>query len=94
VNNKTADLVGRAIEAKLKPLRSRVKILTVDNGKEFADHQALDQALGIQAHFPDLYCSCQRGSKENLNTLLRKYIPTKQGMETVTQEEFAIIRDR
>jgi len=90
VNNKTADLVGRAIEAKLKPLRSRVKILTVDNGKEFADHQALDQALGIQAH----YCSCQRGSKENLNTLLRKYIPTKQGMETVTQEEFAIIRDR
>jgi IS30 family transposase len=47
VSNKTADLVGRAIEAKLKPLNSRVKTLTVDNGKEFADHQAIDQSLGI-----------------------------------------------
>jgi IS30 family transposase len=45
VPNKSADLVGRAIEAKLKPLNSRVKTLTVDNGKEFADHQAIDQAL-------------------------------------------------
>jgi IS30 family transposase len=38
VPNKSADLEGRAIEAKLKPLNSRVKTLTVDNGKEFADH--------------------------------------------------------
>lgn len=47
VLNKSADLVGQAIEAKLKPLNSLVKALTVDNGKEFADHQAIDQALGI-----------------------------------------------
>ena len=40
VLNKSAELVGRAIEAKLKPLNSRVKILTMDSGKEFADHQA------------------------------------------------------
>ena len=38
VPNKSADLVGRAIEAKIKPLNSRVRTLTVDNGKEFADH--------------------------------------------------------
>lgn len=42
VANKSADLFGRAIEAKLKPLNSRVKTLTVDNGKEFADHQAIN----------------------------------------------------
>ena len=45
VTNKTADLVGRAIEEKLKPFGSRVKTLTVDNGKEFADHQAVDHSL-------------------------------------------------
>ncbi len=38
VLNKSADLVGRAIEAKLKPLSARVKTLTVDNGKDFADN--------------------------------------------------------
>jgi IS30 family transposase len=71
VSNKSADLVGRAIEAKLKPLNARVKTLTVDNGKEFADHQAIVQALGIQTYFADPYCSWQRGSNENFNELLR-----------------------
>ena len=57
VPNKLAELVGRTIEAKLKPLSSRVKTLTVDNGKEFADHQAIDQALGILTYFADPYFS-------------------------------------
>jgi IS30 family transposase len=84
VSNKSADLVGWAIEAKLKPLTSRVKTLTVDNGKEFADHHAIDQVLGIQTYFADLYCSWQRGSNENFNGLLRRYTPKKRPMETVT----------
>lgn len=55
VTNKSADLVGRAIERKLKPLGSRVKTLTVDNGKEFADHQVdriqgVDDAIDIGIH--------------------------------------------
>ena len=57
--NKSADLAGRAIEAKLKPLNSRLKTLTVDNGKEFADNQAIDQTLDIQTYFADPYCSWQ-----------------------------------
>lgn len=94
VPNKSADLVGRAIEAKLKPLSSRVKTLTVDNGKEFADHQAIDQTLGIQTYFADPYCSWQRGSNENFNGLLRQYIPKKRRMETVTDEELNMIENR
>lgn len=94
VLNKLADLVGRAIEAKLKPLNSRVKTLAVDNGKEFADHQAIDQALGIQTYFTDPYCSWQRGSSENFNGLLRQYIPKKRRMETVTDEELTMIENR
>ncbi len=70
VSNKLVDLEGRAIEAKHKPLNSRVKTLTVDNGKDFADHQAIDQSLGIQTYFANSYCSCQRGSNVNFNGLL------------------------
>ncbi len=51
--NKSADLVGGVIEAKLKILSSRVKTLTVDNGKEFAEHQDIDQTLDIQSYFAD-----------------------------------------
>jgi IS30 family transposase len=46
VINKTADLVSQAIETKLQPFAARVKTLTVDNGKEFAYHLKVDQALG------------------------------------------------
>ncbi len=53
MSNKSADLLGRSIEAKLKPLNARVKMLTVDNGKEFDDHQAIDYCLGIQTYFAD-----------------------------------------
>jgi IS30 family transposase len=84
VSNKTADLVGRAVEAKLLPLNSRIKTLTVDNGKESADHHAIDQALGIQTYFADPYCIWQRGSNDNFNGLLRQYIPKKRRIETVT----------
>jgi IS30 family transposase len=94
VSNKEADLVGRAIEARLLTLSSRVKKLTVDNGKEFAAHQAIDQSLGILTYFADPYCSWQRGSKENFNGLLRQYIPKKRIMETVPDEELYMIKNR
>ena len=94
VSHKSAHLVGRAIEDKFKGLGSRVKTLTVDNGKEFADHQAIDRALGIQTYFADPYCSWQRGSNENFNGLLRQYIPKKRRLETVTDEELTMIQNR
>lgn len=64
------------------------------NGKEFADHLAVDQALGIQTYFADPYCSWQRGSNENFNGLLRQYIPKKRRLETVTDEELKMIQNR
>ena len=94
VANKTADLVSQAIEDALKPLSARVKTLTVDNGKEFAYHQKVDRALGIQTYFADPYCSWQRGSNENLNGLLRQYIPKKRRMQTVTDEELTMIENK
>ena len=94
VANKSAELVSQAIEDNLKPLAVRVKTLTVDNGKEFAYHQKVDEALGIQTYFADPYCSWQRGSNENYNGLLRQYIPKKRRLETVTEEELAMIENR
>ncbi|MEY3610302.1 MAG: hypothetical protein RJB14_24 [Pseudomonadota bacterium] len=41
-----------------------------------------------------LNCSWQRGSNENFNGLLRRYIPKKRRMETVTDEELTMIENR
>ncbi len=87
VENKTAALVSTAIIKRLKPISKRVHTLTYDNGKEFADHAAIDRALGSTAYFADPYSSWQRGSNENLNGLVRQYIPKSRPLSTVTDAE-------
>jgi len=62
------------------------KTVTLDNGLEFAKHQQLNQ-LGIKTYFADPYCSGQRGTNENTNGLIRRYLPKKTSFEDLTQED-------
>jgi IS30 family transposase len=94
VTRKTSDMVSQAIITGLTPLAHRVKTVTYDNGKEFADHAAVDKALDSTAYFADPFASWQRGSNENFNGLLRQYIPKKRPLSTVTSEELKMIQDR
>jgi IS30 family transposase len=91
VKNKTADLVSTAIIKRLMPISERVQTLTYDNGKEFANHASIDKALGSTTYFADPYSSWQRGSNENLNGLIRQYIPKSRPLSTVTDDELAKI---
>ena len=91
VRNKTADLVSNAIIGRLKPIQNAVRTLTYDNGKEFADHATIDKALGSASYFADPYSSWQRGSNENLNGLIRQYIPKSRPLSTVSDAELAKI---
>jgi IS30 family transposase len=94
VRNKTAELVSSAIIRRLEPISLRVQTLTYDNGKEFADHAVIDQALGSKAYFADPYSSWQRGSNENLNGLIRQYIPKSRPLSTVSDAELVKIEER
>ena len=94
VNHKTSELVSSAVIKKLEPIRDRVKTITFDNGKEFAEHARIDEALGSKTYFADPFSSWQRGSNENFNGLLRQYIPKKRPLSTVTDEELKMIERR
>ena len=94
VEKKTSELVSSAIVDKLQPLAARVKTLTFDNGKEFAGHAHIDKQLQSTAYFARPFASWERGSNENLNGLLRQYIPKKRAMSTVTDEEIRMIQNR
>jgi IS30 family transposase len=94
VEKKTSELVSSAIVDKLKPMAARVKTLTFDNGKEFAAHAHIDQQLRSTAYFARPFTSWERGSNENLNGLLRQYIPKKRAMSTVSDEEIRMIQNR
>lgn len=62
------------------------KSTTLDNGRENHLHMRLHH-LGMQTYFADPYASWQRGTNENTNGLLRRYLPKKTSFTNLTQEE-------
>ena len=71
VNVKSADTVTAATIALLRPFQAEVLTITADNGKEFAFHEQMTDALGAKVYFAAPYCSWQRGLNKNTNGLLR-----------------------
>ncbi len=60
---------------------------TLDNGREHHLHGELTSTLGLDVYFADPYSSWQRGTNENTNGLLRRYLPKKTDFTDLTQEE-------
>jgi IS30 family transposase len=68
------------------PVRLR-RTLTLDNGSEMNEFEALEEKTGTTVYFARPYHSWERGTNENTNGLLRQYFPKKQSMSLVTQED-------
>jgi IS30 family transposase len=75
LQGKTAAEVTAATIARLKPFKRELHTITSDNGKEFAGHEEIASELNIDFYFARPYHSWERGSNENLNGLIRQYIP-------------------
>ncbi|WP_037287630.1 IS30 family transposase [Saccharibacillus sacchari] len=67
--------------------KSVIQTATVDRGKEFACHEALERRHGVDVYFADPYSSWQRGSNENANGLLREFFPKGHDFAQVTDAE-------
>jgi transposase, IS30 family len=94
VNRYTAKAVEKTIVELMELLPRRSYTLTVDNGKEFASHEAVADALRIKVYFADPYCSWQRGLNENTNGLIRQYVPKGSDVRPITEQQILHIMDR
>ena len=52
-----------------------IKTLTLDNDILFKMHKTLEKLLGIKIYFCHAYHSWEKGSVENTNKIIRKFIP-------------------
>lgn len=94
VPNKGAEGVKRAVLKLLRPLADHVHTLTSDNGKEFARHEAIAEALDADFYFAHPYASWERGLNENTNGLIRQYFPKGCDFTTLTQRDIQKAMDR
>jgi IS30 family transposase len=94
VPQKQADIVTKTIINMLKPFKSKVLTITVDNGKEFALHKNIAQELAAHVYFAHPYHSWERGLNENTNGLIRQYFPKKYDFRTITKQDTVFVETR
>ena len=73
--------------ALLAPLAAKVHTITVDNGKEFCNHELIATGLQARIYFAHPYASWERGLNENTNGLVRQYFPKKHDFARITNAE-------
>ena len=63
--------------------------MTLDNGKEFAEHQQLAEDLELDIYFAKPYASWQRGTNEHTNGLLRQFFPKGTDFARISHRQVA-----
>ena len=94
VEQRKADLVSDAVIDLLQPVADRSHTITGDNGKEFAEHERIARVLEIDFFFAHPYTAWERGANENMNGLVRQYIPKNRDFVPVTDDELLQIINR
>jgi len=94
VNRYTAEAVEQTIISLMELLPRQNYTLTVDNGKEFANHESVAETLQIKVYLADPYSAWQRGLNENTNGLIRQYVPKGSDVRILTCEQIQRIMDR
>ena len=88
-----AEMKDNTIEL-LAPLAAKVHTITVDNGKEFCDHESIAAGLQARVYFAHPYASWERGLNENTNGLVRQYFPKKYEFAKITHQDLQQVEDR
>jgi transposase, IS30 family len=94
VEQRTADQVSNAMIDLLQPVSDHLHTITADNGKEFAEHEKIARELKVDFFFAHPYAAWERGSNENMNGLIRQYIPKKRNFLSVEETEVELVMAR
>lgn len=97
---KKSESLAREAARLLFPWRKYVLTITTDNGGEFAAHELLAKLLhrkslpDIKVYFADPYASWQKGAIENINGLIRQYIPKGANFDDFSDDDILKIQHK
>lgn len=81
----------KAIITLARHLGANLKSLTVDHGKEFANYHQIEDLINKPMFFAHAYSPHERGSNENRNRVLRRFIPKGKPIEQISNDELIAI---
>lgn len=95
MDNKRAETLNQAAAAGFKGIPADlIHTLTFDNGKEFARFKELEKAFDADVYFCHPYSSWEKGAIENINGLIRQFVPKETNILELTQKELNRIAEK
>ncbi len=96
--NKTQEEIIKSIYRAKRRLKGDfsqvIKTITTDNGSEFLDGAGIKEAAGCdEVYYAHPYCSWEKGSNENGNRVLRRFLPKGTDFSTIRERELQRIED-
>ena len=91
---KQAMPLAHAVVRLLKESGLPIRTITTDNGSEFAAHKVIARELGTIVYFAHSYASWEKGAIENMNGLIRQYIPKKTDFKGISNGWIAHVMEK
>lgn len=92
LGGKDSNATIEVMKSRFEPLPQELKhTITLDNGPENSNWQAIEKATSLKCFFANAYHSWERGTNENTNGLIRDYFPKKTDFDTIRDEELAFV---
>lgn len=79
---------------RLRKVTGKVKTITADNGSEFHGYKEIERKTGVEIYFANPHHAWERGSNENVNGLIRQYLPKGANLTSLTQKECNVIAEK
>ncbi len=87
IKRNKANMFSKAIIRRMKDLPACARrSITYDNGSENTQHELINDQLNTDSYFCNPYHSWEKGSVENVNGLIRRFLPKKTDFAKITHK--------
>jgi transposase, IS30 family len=92
--DKTAKPLIKKAKQRLSKLPFKLHTITMDNDSAFMYHTVLKDTLTVKTYFTRPYTSQDKGTVENRIGVIRRFIPKKTDLTTITASQLLVIQNK